>query len=247
MKRIAATIRKSSSSIQQPLPRVWIIAPLLLLLALLALEGTSIDHNVSLWFFDAGTRSFPLRNNFLFDTVLHHWAKYAVILATVVAGIMTLLTWVVPALKPKRRLLLFVVMAMTLAPVAVTSLKQVTDRPCPWDLVEFGGSMPYTPLFQQRNVPHARGLCFPAGHASTGFALMAFYFAAFRERRHHLARAVLILGVLTGLLLGLGRIAQGAHFVSHVLWAGLVCWLVMLTLHLLLPEASAGRIAANGS
>jgi len=247
LKRFTATNRKNSSSVQQQLPRVWIIAPLLLLLALLALEGTSIDRDVSLWFFDAGTRSFPLRNDFLFDTVLHHWAKYAVILATVAAGIMTLLTWVVPALKPKRRLLLFVVMAMTLAPVAVTSLKQVTDRPCPWDLVEFGGSIPSTPLFQHRSLPHGRGLCFPAGHASTGFALMAFYFAAFRERRHRLARAVLILGVLTGLLLGLGRIAQGAHFVSHVLWAGLVCWLVMLTLHLLLPEATTDRVATKDS
>jgi membrane-associated PAP2 superfamily phosphatase len=247
LKRFTAIDRKSSTSAEQQLPRVWIIAPLLLLLALLAVESTSIDRDVSLWFFDTGTRSFPLRNDFLFDTVLHHWAKYAVILATGVAGILTLLTWVVPALKPKRKLLLFVVMAMTLAPVAVTSLKQLTDRPCPWDLVEFGGSMPYTPLFQQRNLPHARGLCFPAGHASTGFALMAFYFAAFRERRYRLARALLFLGMLTGLLLGLGRIAQGAHFVSHVLWAGLVCWLVMLTLHLLLPEAAAGRVAPKKS
>jgi len=206
---------------------------------LLAMENTNIDHDVSLWFFDVATQTFPLRNEFLFDTVLHHWAKYAVILIACIAGAMLLFTWIVPELQPRRTLLLFIVLAMTLAPVAVTSLKQVTDRPCPWDLAEFGGSVPYTHLFQPRNPSHARGFCFPAGHASTGFALIAFYFAAYRERRYALARAALSMGVLAGLLLGLGRIAQGAHFVSHVLWAGLVCWLVMLALHVLLPASDA--------
>lgn len=227
---------------KRPLPRSWFIAPLILLLVLLAMEGTNIDRDVSLWFFDVATQSFPWRNEFLFDTVLHHWAKYAVILTTCIAGAMMLFTWIVPELRPRRALLLFIVLAMTLAPLAVTSLKQVTDRPCPWDLVEFGGSVPYTHLFQQRSLPRAHGQCFPAGHASTGFALMAFYFAAFRERRYALARAALAVGVLAGMLLGMGRIAQGAHFVSHVLWAGFICWLVMVLLHVLLPETDTAQI-----
>jgi len=221
------------------LPRSWLLAPLVLLAVLLMLENTDIDRTVSRWFFDVATQSFPLRNDFFFDMVLHHWVKYAVILTTCIAAAMLLFTWIVPELRPRRTLLLFIVLAMTLAPLTVTTLKQVTDRPCPWDLADFGGDEPYTHLTEGRVQPHPRGMCFPAGHASTGYALMAFYFAALRERRFDLARAALITGVLAGLLLGLGRIAQGAHFVSHVLWAGLVCWLVMLTLHVLLPFSAA--------
>lgn len=208
---------------------------MVLLLALLAMEGTDIDRSVSQWFFNTAMQSFPWRNHFLLDTVLHHWAKYAVVLTTATAAAMLLFTWIIPELRPRRMQLLFIVLAMILAPAAVTLLKQVTDRPCPWDLVEFGGSIPYTRLFETRDFPHAAGQCFPAGHASTGFALMAFYFAAFRERRFALARKVLPVAIMAGLLLGAGRIVQGAHFVSHVLWAGLVCWVIMLALHLLLP------------
>lgn len=222
------------SSEQAGLPRRWLITPLVLLAALLAMETTGIDRVVSHWFYDAATRTFPLRPTFLFETVLHYWTKYAVILATCVMAAAFVLTYLLPALHRWRQLLLFLALAMALAPLTVTALKQVTDRPCPWDLAEFGGGVPYTHLFEAREQPHARGLCFPAGHASTGFALMAFFFAAHRESRHVLARTALLGGILAGILLGFGRIAQGAHFVSHVLWSGLVCWLVIVGLYALL-------------
>lgn len=220
------------------MPYGWLLAPLTLLVILLALEGTNIDREVSLWFFDSTTHSFPWRYSFFFETVLHHWTKYTVILTACLTAAILLFTWIVPALRPQRQLLLFIFLAMTLAPLAVTALKQVTDRPCPWDLADFGGGMPYTHLFEMREQPHAQGLCFPAGHASTGFALLAFYFAAYRERRRALARMALIAALSAGLLLGIARIAQGAHFISHVLWTGLVCWLVMVMLHAALTGAA---------
>ena len=216
---------------RDPLPRIWLLAPLALMAVLIAIENTGIDSTVSHWFFDGGSRSFPLRQTFLLETVLHYWTKYSVILITCLFAAAVGFTYLAPALRPRRRLLLFITLAMTLAPLVVTAMKQVTDRPCPWDLVEFGGAVPYTHLFEPREQPHARGLCFPAGHAATGFALLAFFFAAHREGRHRLARAALLAGLLAGLALGLGRIAQGAHFVSHVLWSGVVCWLVMVGLY----------------
>jgi len=30
---------------------------------------------------------------------------------------------------------------------------------------------------------------------------------------------------------GLARVAQGAHFASHIVWSALVCWLVTLALY----------------
>lgn len=224
-----------------PIPRRWLIAPALLMAALVLLEGTNTDIATSRWFFDTATQTFPLRQTFLLETVLHYWTKYVVILATCLLAAAYAYTYLVPALLRQRRQLLFLVLAMTLAPLAVTTLKEITDRPCPWDLVAFGGSTPYTKLFTARRQPHAPGLCFPAGHPATGFALMALFFVAHRERRRRLAAAALLVGVASGLVLGLGRIAQGAHFLSHVLWSGLVCWLVMVGLYALLFTPRCNR------
>ncbi len=234
---IASPRQPGVSACTEPaIPRSWLRTPLLLIIALLMMESTGVDRAVSQWFFDADARVFPWRHTFLLETVLHHWTKYAVVLTTAITGAILAFTFVVPALHQQRRQLLFLVLAMTMAPLTVTAMKQLTDRPCPWDMIEFGGSEPYTHLFEAREPHHGRGLCFPAGHASTGFALLAFFFSAHRLQRRTPARAALLAGMLAGTALGIGRIAQGAHFVSHVLWSGVVCWLVMVGLYALLMQ-----------
>lgn len=237
----------TASTEQALVPRLWLGAPLALMITLVLLEGTDVDRIISHWFFDAGSQTFPLRQAFLLDTVLHHWAKYAVILTSCIIMAVFAFSFLVPILRPQRRGLLFLALAMTLAPLAVTSLKQFTDRPCPWDLTDFGGAVPYTRLFEAREQPHARGLCFPAGHAATGFTLLAFFFVAHRERHRTLARTALLAGTAAGLVLGIGRIAQGAHFMSHVLWSGLVCWVVMVGLYAMTfaPRPRIGTIAGE--
>lgn len=235
-----ATAGADTGAVAETIPWRWLIIPLALLTGLFAVENTSIDQIISNWFYDDTTHAFPLRYTFFFDTVLHHWAKYVVILATCMVFAALLLTWIIPALARWRATLLFLALAMVLAPLTVSLLKLVTDRPCPWDFVEFGGLEPYTRLLEFRGQEHARGLCFPAGHAATGFAVMAFFFACHREHQHALARSALLAGIFAGALLGIGRIAQGAHFMSHVLWSGLVCWLVMVGLYAILFRPRSG-------
>lgn len=226
-------------------PQSWLLAPLAAAAALIALETTNLDRIVSDWFYDTGAAAFPLRHTFLFDTVLHHWAKYLVILATCLIIAAFLLSFITGALLSQRRMLLFLGLALALAPLTVSTMKVVSDRSCPWDLADYGGDAPYTRLFESQSRPHAPGHCFPAGHASTGFALMAFFFAARHSGRDRLARALLAAGMSAGLILGFGRIAQGAHFLSHVLWSGLVCWLVMVGLYALLLAKPRVNLAAE--
>jgi len=243
------TATVSTEAAVETIPWRWLIVPLAVLAALLLMEITNIDRTVSHWFYDSAAHAFPLRHTFFFDTVLHHWTKYVVILTTCMAIAALLLTWVIPPLARWRSTLLFLALAMALAPLTVSLLKLVTDRPCPWDFMEFGGVEPYTQLFRFRGAAHARGLCFPAGHAATGFALLAFFFVFYRERRDALARAALFAGLAAGVLLGFGRIAQGAHFISHVLWSGLVCWLVMVGIYAALfrPRYGTRSSFANNS
>ncbi len=65
------------------------------------------------------------------------------------------------------------------------------------------------------------GQCFPAGHASGGFYLFAWA-VAIAGFSSSLARFVAVAGLISGLVMGLTRVAQGAHFLSHVLWSAWV-------------------------
>ena len=208
------------------------LGPALVIAALLlAMETTGIDSVVTNWFFDPVSGVFPLRQNSALEIVGHQWSKQLVIaLACCVIGTY-LLSFVLPELKPQRRLLLFLSLALTLAPLAVVLLKAISFRHCPWSLQEYGGFAPHLSLFDLIPPGLSPGHCFPSGHASTGFCLLAFYFAGLALGNRRLALAGLWGGLAAGMALGMVRVAQGAHFISHNLWTALVCWLVILALY----------------
>jgi membrane-associated PAP2 superfamily phosphatase len=216
------------------------LVPVLPIAALLfMLEKTAIDDTMSGWFFDRAAGVFPLRYNGFLEIFAHQSMKQLVIVVACCVIAMYLLSFVLRELKPPRRLLLFLSLSLTLAPLAVVLLKATSARHCPWNLLEYGGFAPHLTLFDAMPAGLTSGHCFPAGHASAGFCLMAFYFAARAFDSRRWAWIGLVGGIAMGLALGLGRVAQGAHFLSHVLWSGLVCWLVIVALHyLILPRDS---------
>ncbi|MND84011.1 PAP2 superfamily protein [compost metagenome] len=67
------------------------------------------------------------------------------------------------------------------------------------------------------------GRCWPGGHASSGFTLLALYFVALRHRWVH-SRKLLVAILLIGLVYGTSRVLQGWHYMSHTFWAGIVVW-----------------------
>jgi membrane-associated PAP2 superfamily phosphatase len=72
--------------------------------------------------------------------------------------------------------------------------------------------------------------CFPAAHASSGYALAALYFLL-RERNRRAARLGLALGLGMGVVFGLAQQSRGAHFVSHDIWSAMLVWTVSSLLY----------------
>ncbi len=90
-------------------------------------------------------------------------------------------------------------------------------RPRPHQVVELGGTLPYMPPLQPSD--HcARNCAFVSGHAAGAFSLMAL--GMFRGRRSRWRW--LVGGAMLGLLVGAVRVTQGGHFLSDVLFAGLI-------------------------
>ncbi|HEU5134272.1 MAG TPA: phosphatase PAP2 family protein [Steroidobacteraceae bacterium] len=161
-----------------------------------------------------------------------------------VAGV-ALLLWAssfrFSTLRAWRRPAGFVLWAMLLATLAVGGLKAVTNVDCPWDLSGFGGHNPYVALFSDRPASLKRAQCFPGAHASSGFALLCFYFV-FRDRSRRAAWCALAAALAVGIAFSIGQEARGAHFLSHDLTSAAIVWFVQLGLYvkLLRPRSIPG-------
>jgi lipid A 4'-phosphatase len=156
-----------------------------------------------------------------------------------------------------RRLLMLGLALLVGVGVVVNGLmKEGWGRARPVAVTAFGGAAEFSPAL--RPVRACRTNCsFVSGHAATGFALGAvgLFGAAATRRRWLLA------GLCAGLAIGAMRVAQGAHFPSDVLFAGVLIWGCNLSLralwlrHRLLslrrrslwrPGPDAGATAAPG-
>lgn len=206
------------------------LALILGLLLFAVFDFTDLDQRLTNLFYDPAVEAFPLRHNWFLEVVLHHWSKYLLILfgLAMLAGVLAS-SWL-PALTGKRDAMLYMFLAMALGTASVSGLKAISNKHCPYDLEMYGGYAPYVPLLATPTPGVEPGRCFPGGHASGGFSLIAAYFI-WRRRRPRLAYFVLAGTFIVGFLLGFGRIMQGAHFLSHNLWTAWVCWVVAVALY----------------
>ena len=217
----------------------WLLlafVPLALLFA-----STDLDLNIARrLFFDTEHLRWVGAGNWWIEAVLHTGGRWFVRALVASAGIAWLATHIEPSWRPLRRPAAYFVVATVLAVGSVGLLKTVTNVDCPWDLANFGGQMPFVHLFAHRaaSLRHAR--CFPAAHASSGYALIALYFVA-RERSLTLARAGLFVGVLVGVVFGLAQQARGAHFVSHDLWSAYLVWCIVGSVYVFVFKARLGE------
>lgn len=195
-------------------------------------SGT-LDFWISQHFFDPVSKTFPLEHNkplfFWGHTVLK---KISVVIWLVCIG-MAIASIRVRSLRRWRQpLLVFIVMG-GLVSLAIQLLKGSSPHSCPYDLAMYGGSDYWFPLFDTVTTIVHKGQCWPGGHASAGFVLIAGYFAL-RDVAPQWARRVLISTLVLGMVMSVVQVVRGAHFMSHNLWSLWICWAVCVATSLLL-------------
>jgi membrane-associated PAP2 superfamily phosphatase len=181
-------------------------------------------------FFDSSSNSWRGAGNWWIDDIVHTGGRWLVRAVVVVTLAQWLASFIERPLQGLRRPAGYLGLAIVSTVGAVGLLKTLTNVDCPWDLQEFGGRFPYVHLFAARSAELRQAQCFPAAHASSGYALMALYFVAY-ERSRRLARLGLAAGVMLGLVFGIAQQARGAHFASHDLWSAFLAWIISLTLY----------------
>jgi membrane-associated PAP2 superfamily phosphatase len=214
--------------VSQPL-NLWACLglPAVTAVVLVLLELTNVDMDIATLAWDPQAGDFIGRHSYFLENILHDRAKQAVIALAVLAAIGFAASFRVQRLQTWRRELGCLVLSMALATGFVTPVKVLTGVQCPWSLTQFGGKETYSELLSPRPATSKPGLCWPGGHATTGFTLFALFFI-FRDRKPRLARAGLVLAFTLGTVFSLGRMLQGAHFLSHNVWTAVFCWLICL-------------------
>jgi len=149
----------------------------------------------------------------------------------------------------KRRILgstglcVFLVTLMLLGPGLVVNsvFKDQFGRPRPRDTLAYGGTKAFLPV----GTPNwgGEGRSFPSGHASMGFFWLGLFVYSWGRWRT-VAWVWLGVGIVHGVLMGIGRIGVGAHWLSDVLWSAgfvyLVAWILARSL-----QRWGGRLRAE--
>jgi membrane-associated PAP2 superfamily phosphatase len=124
--------------------------------------------------------------------------------------------------------LIIVLAAAIFVPLLIGSLKAITNTPCPCNIVNFNGKYPDIKVFDSYPkdfVQTSKAKCWPAGHASGGFALMALFFL-FKTPINQ--KRALITGLIVGWSMGTYKMLLGDHFLSHSIITMLMAWLIIL-------------------
>ncbi len=227
--------------------------PLLIGLMIFAVfDLTTLDDAISDWLYLPDGR-FPFAHDRLFENLTHRWPRILPNWTGEAALIGAGLSFIWPLLRPERhgglirrlqalglsrplqfaarhrRDWLFIVVAFALSTGAIHFFKSHTGIYCPVETTPYGGTHEKKAWFEQFTLLQAAGAgrCWPGGHASGGFSLLALYFVA-RRYQWRYTKATLYAALTVGMIFGTTRVIQGWHFMSHTLWAGVIVWLCTL-------------------
>ena len=219
----------------------------------LLFDMTRIDIAFSNLLFDPVNQIFPIDHIRIFEQFTHKWARIVPNWTAEIALIGGLLSFVWPRIKPHkhprlgnflerskaapvlrfthehRRDFWFVVFAFAICTGVIHFLKAHTSVYCPIETTLYGGQLPHIEWYNNFQLFHeaGEGRCWPGGHASGGFTMLALYFVA-RRHQWRFAKAILWGSLLLGFIYGTTRVLQGWHYMSHTFWAGIFVWLSCL-------------------
>lgn len=202
-----------------------VLAMLVLAFALVTvLQWQGLDLRLADSLYRWQGETWRLRHDSLVATLLHRRAQQLTQFIYVLTLLGAIGARYSPRLRGWRRRLWYVVGAMSACYAIVSLGKALLPVPCPWDLVRYGGYLQAGHWLQwQTTGQHVKG-CFPSGHATGGYALFAWYFAARDAGRRRIARCMFVGALGTGMAFGLVQQLRGAHFMSHDIAAAALCW-----------------------
>lgn len=207
--------------LQQRIP----IMPLWGLICLLALiVDFDVDLAISRWCHGtAATNAWPWANA-AFCRFLADFGHIPGILLGVFGIVMMVSSLRKPILVDRLRCGMFLLLTLLIGPGLLVNVvvKDCWNRARPREIAEFGGQEQFTEFAMPGFSLHSKS--FPSGHASIAFFLLTPAFVFWRQGFRRVGNCWLALGLGYGLLMGMARVLQGAHFPSDILGSAMIVY-----------------------
>jgi lipid A 4'-phosphatase len=188
-----------------------------------------LDLKLASLFYDAQTRSFPLKLNWLAQVARDGamWIAWGIATPAIAALIIKLVRPDRPLLMSGRAIV-FLLLTLTLSAGVFTNLtfKSYWGRPRPVLVTEFGGDLPFVAWWDPRG-QCGRNCSFFSGEGATAFWTLAPAALTPPAWRPLAYAAATLFGVATSVL----RMAFGGHFFTDIAAAGLVTFVVIWLAH----------------
>jgi len=217
---------------QKDLTKYILITIICLIFTIALFELTSIDILVQDYFYNLNTNSWiwdsnePISKFLFYDGI----KKLLILFAFFILCSLVFFRKK-EIIKTYKKGLIIVLLSAIIIPITIGSLKATTNMPCPKNIEYFGGNYPDVKLFDSyptEFVQNKKIKCWPAGHASGGFALLSLFFL-FKKRRNQIYALSFALSV--GWSMGTYKMLIGDHFVSHTIITMLIAWLLVLIIY----------------
>jgi membrane-associated PAP2 superfamily phosphatase len=201
--------------------KTLIVSVIALIAVFVFFEMTNADLAISEHLYIPAEKMWILKDpTLLYRKIFYTGIKVPIYIIGVSSLIASIISWKKNIWHEHRKGLLIVTLTLIILPLGIAVVgKNITNVQCPVDLNKFGGTVPYVKHFEpypsNPNSPDhqwPKGKCWPAGHASGGFALLSLY-CLFRKKKHQISALVFAMG--TGWIMGVYQVLRGAHFPSH--------------------------------
>jgi len=200
------------------------ITMLMIFFTIILFAYTNLDEIVQDYLYNFNTHNWILDR----DMQPYKFIFYDGIKKLLIAiGVLFLFAFFMKKFKEYKKGILIVVLSAIIIPVFIGFLKRETNMPCPKNIVRYGGVYPKTKVWEHypKGFHKPRIKCWPAGHASGGFALMSLFFLFKRKRNKIIG---LLVGISIGWAMGIYKMMIGDHFLSHTILTMLIAWLIIL-------------------
>ncbi len=198
-----------------PAKQLWLTA-ITLVAAVLFFGLSGTDIWVQSHFYNSLTHQWIVdTNNTVLKFIFYDGIKRLLIILALLFLLVLIIGWKKQWMRSYRRGFIIVVLSSIAVPLIVGSLKAVTNMPCPKSLDVFDGSYPRTCVWEKyhtQDCHKTKQKCWPAGHASGGFALLSLIFL-FHSRKNKIIAGSVAMAI--GWSMGTYKMLIGDHFLSH--------------------------------